>query len=725
MLVALIAAIAAAVLVVIACVLFLRARAKRRGQSVPHDPASDGFTPMDALNTANAGAPARPSARDVRVSHKPPLAARGASKGISRRFFGLSLVAGGIFAVLATKLFSMQVLAGERYASDAEDNLFTTVSTPAARGCIYDVKGRPLVTNRTSQTVLADAEVASDNDTLRRLSTVLGVPRNVVRQRINDAVSGAQNQRVVASDVSLRDVAFISEHADAFEGVSVETRTVREYPYGALGAHVLGYTGTPTETQLKTNTDGRDIKATDTVGLSGIEAYYDGLLAGDHGTRRVMTDAAGNIVDIESQTQAQKGSDIFLNIDATVQYAADRALANMIAPRGDIGTGKGVAGAVVALDVRDGSVVAMASFPTFDPSNFTGGIPQQIWDLYNTEQSHAPLNNRAVNGQYAAASTFKAFTSMAGLHYGFADSERIWNCQGSWDGFDTGAPQNCWDKDGHGWMNLHNGITESCDVVFYEIAKCFYDYGPDGPKYTGELSETALQDYISKYNFGKQTGIDLVNESAGRVPTPAWKAEQWRNVPSEAAWRGGDYTNMIIGQGDVLVTPLQVAAAYGGIATGKIMRPQLLREVHNARGDVVVSMELEVIAEPDVNTEHLDFVRDSLRDMILSNGQVAGYFQSAGVAAAGKSGTAEHTDRADDGWFVAYAPYDDPHYVVACIIEQGEGGSTSAAPVVAQVLGACMDAEGADASEGKIERVAGSSGNSVALSFSSTTSRTD
>ncbi len=718
---ALIAAVIAAAAVIVVCALILRARAKRSGTDVPPARVGDEVASLDNVSMRES----RPSARDVHVSKTPPPSARGASKGISRRFLGLGVLVGGVFAVLAAKLFSMQVVSGEEYANDAEENLYTTVSTPAARGNIYDVKGRALVTNRTSQTVLADAEVASDNDVMRRLSALLGVPRNIVRQRINDAASGAQNQRVVASDVTLRDVAFISEHVDAFPGVSVDTRTVREYPYGALGAHVLGYTGTPSEEQLKTNADGRDIQATDTVGLSGIEAYYDGLLAGDHGTRRVMIDAAGNVIDVDSETQAQKGSDIFLNIDAVVQYVADKALASTIAPRGDIGTGRGVAGAVVALDVRDGSVVAMASFPTFDPSNFTGGIPQQIWDLYTTEQSHAPLNNRAVNGQYAAASTFKAFTSMAGLHYGFADSSSIWNCQGSWDGFDTGAPQNCWDKNGHGWINLHDGITESCDVVFYEIAKAFYDHGPDGPKYTGELSETALQDYIAMYNFGQRTGIDLMNESAGRIPTPAWKAEQWRNVPSEASWRGGDYTNMIIGQGDVLVTPLQIAAGYGGIATGKIMRPQLLREVHNAKGDVVVAMEPEVIAEPDVNADHLAFVRSALRDMILSNSQVAAMFQRAGVAAAGKSGTAEHTDRADDAWFVAYAPYDDPHYVVSCIIEQGEGGSTSAAPVVAEVLGACTKAEGADASEGTIERVAGSSGNAVALSFSHTTSRTD
>ena len=241
-----------------------------------------------------------------------------------------------------------------------------------------------------------------------------------------------------------------------------------------------------------------------------------------------MVDAGGNVVSVASETQPVKGSDVYLSINASAQYTADSLLASTIAPEGDIGTGNGVAGAVVAMDVRDGSVLVMASYPTFDPANFTGGIPQDIWDLYNTDESHAPLTNRVVNGQYAAASTYKAFTSMAGLHYGFASASSTWNCTGAWDGFGSGDVQKCWKLDGHGTLDLHGGIVNSCDVVFYEIAKAFYDHGPNG---TGELSETALQEYLAKYNFGMATGVDVSNESSGRIPTPEWKAEHWRNVP--------------------------------------------------------------------------------------------------------------------------------------------------------------------------------------------------
>ncbi|MDO4290564.1 MAG: penicillin-binding protein 2, partial [Eggerthellaceae bacterium] len=650
MLTAVLAAVVAAVLVVavVAVVLVVRARnaTPKAGSGKKVEQLSTvgvGTSPFEKTSAAKSAL-----AGDVHVAPDATASTKKPADGLSGRFAGISALSVTIFGVIAARLWGMQVMSGSEYARDAESNLFTTVSTPAPRGCIYDTAGRALVTNRASQTVLADPDVVDDNDVVRRLSAVLGVPVNVVRNRINDTTAGAQSQRVVASDVRFRDVAFISEHADAFPGVSVESRTVREYPYGALCAHVLGYTGSPTEDLLASNISGRTIEATDTVGLSGVESYYDNVLAGDHGQRKVMVDAEGNVEEVVSETQPSKGSDLYLTIDAAAQYVADAKLAETIAPQGDIGTGNGVAGSVVAMDVRDGSVLVMASYPTFDPSNFTDGISQDVWDLYNTDESHAPLTNRAVNGQYAAASTYKAFTAMAGLNYGFATDSSTWVCTGSWDGFGSGDVQKCWLLSGHGTLDLHGGIVNSCDVVFYEIAKAFYDHGPNG---TGELSETALQDYLAKYNFGKATGIDVANESVGRIPTPEWKAEQWRNVPSEATWRGGDYSNMIIGQGDVLITPMQLACAYGGIATGKIVKPHLLKEVRNADATPVVSAASEVVAEPDVNEEHLAYVRDALRAVITDNSGSARLFSAEGLEAAGKSGTAEHTDRPDDAWF--------------------------------------------------------------------------
>ncbi|MCI9261262.1 penicillin-binding protein 2 [uncultured Adlercreutzia sp.] len=722
MLVAIVTALIAALLAVVAIAAVFVVRARR---STPQVGAKKGVSQVDTVGVGSssfARQSAAKAARDgeVTVSSSETSANAKPSDGMTRRFFGLGVLSAGILGVLSAKLWSMQILDNSEYAHAAEKNLYTTVSTPAPRGCIYDSKGVPLVTNRSTQAVLADPEVADNRDVIRRLATVLGLPANVVSQRIADSSAGAQSLRVVADDVRLRDVAFIAEHADAFPGITVEERSEREYPYGALAAHVLGYTGSPSQTQLEEKREGRDLLAIDTVGRAGIESTYDDVLSGDHGERVVMVDAGGAVVSVMSETQPSKGSDVYLTLDAKAQYVADKALAELIAPNGVIGTGRGTKGAVVALDVRDGAVLVMSSFPTFDPTNFTGSFSQDLLDKYNAPKAYAPLNNNCISGQFMAASTFKAFTSLAGLEYGYATEGSTWNCTGEWDGFGSGDVQKCWNHEGHGTLDLHGGIVNSCDTVFYEIGKAFFDHGPQG---SGEVSETAMQDYVSQFGFGSQTGIDLGGEASGVVPTPAWKLERWRNVPSEANWRGGDYTNLVIGQGDLQVTPMQVACAYAAIATGQVMKPHLLKEVRNGEGDTVVTYQPEVSRTPEVSDSHLNYVRDALHDMIKESNSVAPLFADLNIDAAGKSGTGERQDRNDTAWFVAYAPYDDPKYVVACVVEDGGGGSDTAAPVVAEVMGALFDSEN-EKSDVQIERLPGSTGESVEISVDSG-SRTD
>ncbi len=724
MVIAILAALGAAVAVVVIVAVAFAVRSRR---DVPHVGQKRAIHQVDTVRTASpaAGGSARggSSPSEVRVSSDREPAKKPADS-LKARFVATGVFAAGVFGTLAAKLWSMQVLMHESYVEEAQENLYTTVSTPAPRGYVYDADGVKLVNNRASLTVLADPDASDDNDVVRRLSALLGVPLNVVRSRMQDTTDGAQSQRVVASDVRLRDVAFIAEHSDAFPGISAETRTVRDYPYGALAAHLLGYVNTATSEQLEESESGRSLESGDDVGQSGIELQYDSLLAGEHGQRRVLVDAQGNVIEVVSETQPSRGSDIQLTIRASVQYVCDAALANLVAPSGGvIGTGSGVGAAAVCMDVRDGSIICMGSYPTFDPSTFVGGIPTDIWELYQTDEAHDPLLNRATGGLYAAASTFKAFSSLAALENGFADTTRSWYCSGSWDGFNTGAPQNCWLHSGHGTLGLRSGIVHSCDVVFYEIAKSFF-YA--GESQGGSLSDTALQEAIMRYRFGKATGIDLPSESTGRVPTPEWKEEYYRDAPAEGKWQGGDLTNLVIGQGDVLVTPLQMAVAYGGIATGRIMKPHLLKEVRNSAGDVVLSVEAECVDEPEVDAGYLEIVRDALHGVVQDNSALAELFTKQGIDAAGKTGTAEHSDDSgDDAWFACYAPYDDPKYVVACVVEHGGGGSSVAAPLAAEIMTAVLAAD-----EGTIDteigRVAGSTGTQVSgWTSSSSSSRTD
>ncbi len=722
---AILAALGAAVAVIVGVAVVFAVRSRR---DVPHAGQKKEVRQLDTVGVGSSAAlgSARrgPKGTDVHVpsGHEP---ARKPADSLKARFAAVGVFAAAVFGTLAAKLWSMQILASGTYADEAQENLYTTVSTPAPRGYLCDADGTALVKNRASLTILADPDAADDRDVVQRLSTVLGVPVGVVRARMKDASGGAQSQRVVASDARLRDVAFISEHADAFPGISVQTRTVRDYPYGALAAHVLGYVGTATADQLEAAAEGSGLESGDDVGQSGLEMRYDSLLAGDHGQRRMVVDAQGNVVEVVSETQPSKGSDVYLTIKAPVQYVVDRALAALVAPEeGVIGTGKGVAAAAVVMDARDGGIVAMGSYPTFDPSTFVGGIPDDVWELYSTDEAHVPLLNRATDGLYAAASTFKAFSGLAALEHGFADAARTWDCTGSWDGFETGAPQKCWLHTGHGTITFREGIVNSCDTVFYEIAKNFFFAGETQG---GPLSDTALQEAIMRYRFGEKTGIDLPGESTGRVPTPQWKAEYFRDAPAAAKWQGGDLTNLVIGQGDVLVTPLQMAVAYGGIATGRIMKPHLLKEVRNATGDVVLEFQPEVVDEPDVDPQHLATVRDALHGVIQDSASLSAMFAGQGIDAAGKTGTAEHADNSgDDAWFACYAPYDDPKYVVACVVEHGGGGSAVAAPLAAEIMGAVMaaDAGTLDVAAG---RIAGSTGKQVEkLDLSSATgARTD
>ena len=702
---AIVAAIIAFVVAGILVVAFFVWRSRRGSMPVARKTGRDAVTSIESVGIDSS----LPEEATKRV--RSDTTSGRISEVVHPRFVAMGVLAAAIFGSLSAKLWSMQVLSSSQYESKARRNKYSIVSTPAPRGLIYDSDGVVLVKNRTVFTVLADAQVADDRDVLMRLSTVLGIPFNIVRQRIQDQSSGAQSQRVVASDARLRDVAFIAEHSDAFTGVTVQERTVRTYPYGALAAHVLGYTGLVSSEEMENAPANRDIELGDTVGKSGVEAYYDNIIAGEHGQRRVVADSKGRVVEVESETPALRGSDIYLTIKAPVQYIADTELAALIAPEGIIGKGKGVGGAVVAMDITDGSILAMASYPTFAPETFTGGIAQEVWNLYSTAESYYPLLNRAISGTYPAASTYKAFTSLAGLKYGFADSKKVWDCTGAWDGYHSGDIQHCWDLYGHGEINLHTGIVVSCDVVFYEIAKDFFYAGTTAG---GTISDTALQEEIAKFGFGKQTGIDLSGEESGRIPTPEWKAAHWSDVPTEGQWRGGDLTNLVIGQGDVLVTPLQMAVAYGGVATGKLMRPHLLKEVRNTTDKAPITYEPVVVSVPEVEQKNYDLVRGALKEVSLHSNAAIEALDAWGVNIAdigSKTGTGEVAGKGDVAWYVCYYPADEPKYLVATCIEQGGGGAQVAGPVGAYVLGAVV--ANARGELDYVGSIAGSTGKSV------------
>lgn len=680
MLTAIIAGIITLVVIVVVVVLVL---SRRDASQKHHVQASHSLNSIDTFGVA-------PTAQKSRFGSTPPPrvssghgATGNASEMLSSRFVAMGVLAAAIFGSLAAKLWSMQILQAASYTKQAQENLYTTVYTPAPRGIIYDSNGVALVRNRSVFTILASASVAEDHDVCQRLSALLGIPYEIIRQRILDTTGGAQNTRIVQSGASLRNIAFINEHIDAFPNVTTETRTTREYPWGALAAHVLGYTGTASDTDLANVSNGRTVESGDIVGQSGIEATYEDLLAGDHGTRTVVTDADGTVQKIVSETDPTRGNDIYLTIRGPVQKIADQTMRDTVAPNGALGANKGTAAALVCLDVRDGGIIAMSNVPTYDPETFIGGISTDTWDAFNTEASHYPLMNRCIAGTYPAASTFKGFTAMAGLSKGIITKDTYTTCTGTWTGFGADFPQKCWDTNGHGTLNVVGALAHSCDVYFYEMAKGFYNA-------QDTLGADAMQKYIMTFGLGSQMGIDLSGEASGRIPTPEWKAEYYKDAPEQATWQGGDMSNMSIGQGYVLITPLQLACGYAGLATGKVYRPHLLKEVRNSLGKTVLSYQPEVIHEPDMSSENLDTVHEGLKTVMTLNGYDTKFFNDIDYVVAGKTGTAEVAGKNDYAWFVCYAPADNPRYACACITEEGIADSENSMPMVATVIKAAM-----------------------------------
>ncbi len=611
------------------------------------------------------------------------------------RFTLLTLGVGAMFTALVAKLWSMQMVSSDYYDSLATKNQTRTVTTPAPRGRILDRNGTPLVTNRASLAVTAYRDLADDTVMVRHLANVLGMPYVACRRNIQDNTEGAQAQHTIATDVRRSAIAYIQEHAGDFVGVQIAERTERVYPYGTTAAHVLGYTGTITQEQLEAQKEAEaqgsdasriEYQSGDIVGQAGVEIEYEKLLQGIRGEQTVTVDAGGNVTGQEGAVPARAGSDIRLTLDLTIQQGCEQGLAHAIEVAKEEGYEHAGAGACVCLDCTNGEILGLASLPTFDPTVFVGGISSDLWSQFNSDDGGQPLINRAVSGQYMSASTIKALSALAGLEYGIYSSSRSTTCTGWWTGNGEANGKWCWLHSGHGPMNLQSGIANSCDPVFYDIGRDFFydDKNPEG-----------LQEMFRRWGLGTKTGVDLPSEGEGRVPDAAWKESFFKDWSAEErAWNAGDMTNIVIGQGDILVTPLQMATVYAGIAmNGVEYTPHVFLSAvaRDGDGDAYLYNETgkkEHLA-PHINSDDdLELVKAGLHDVIYStNASTASHFNNLSVQVAGKSGTGEKAGEDEYAWFVAYAPADDPKYVVACVLEQGGGGSATALRAVRDVFG--------------------------------------
>lgn len=597
---------------------------------------------------------------------------------LKSRYAVLGAIVVLILGLLLVRLWTMQVLQGSAYASQANQNRVRSVTTEAPRGRILDREGKPLVTNRATLAVVVYPQVRDDEEVIQKLSAVLDIPISEIEERLASVKEAALAPRVVAIDVPKDKIAYLSEHESEYPGVEIQTRAVREYPKAALAAHVLGYAGEISEAELDED-DFADYDPTDVVGKSGAERSFESVLQGDRGTRVLEVDATGSPRRVISETEPVAGRDVVLTIDSKIQKVAEESLAQALRDAHKQDFPQARAGAAVALDVRTGEVLAMASLPSYDPSVFLGGVSEKTWRSLTSKSSEYPLSNRVIAGQYPAASTFKAFTGLAGLQAELTSKWATYNCVGSWTGMGEDWSKWCWNHSGHGATSFMEGIEQSCDTVFYEIGYDFYREDREG-----------IQKSAREFGYGSKLGIDLPGETGGRVPDAAWKKAYNEDYPEYQQWLPGDTVNMAIGQGDLLATPLQVAASYGAIANGgDLLRPHVLKEVLGTDGEIVLEGEREVVRTPAVSKKNLETMQEALLG-VTTEGTAQGVFSGFPIQVAGKTGTAQVTSKDDYAWFVGYAPADDPKYVVAVLVEQGGHGGSVAGPAARQILSALL-----------------------------------
>ena len=607
----------------------------------------------------------------------------------------LGVVACSLFVALFARLWYLQVLSSPAYEVAAQRNATRVVEDRPIRGRILDRLGRVLVENRASNVVAIDrAKVKGDQlrEVVGRLAELLGIPQADIQRRIDDRRVSPYVPVPVAEDVAEDKIVAIRERAAEFPGVTADRQARRSYPHGTLAAQVLGYVGEANDEEI--GRGAARYSPGDEVGKAGVEKVYDVQLRGEEGTTEIGISALGEPTYRRVVKEPKPGRDVILSIDLDVQRVAEQALAQGLeAARGrKFGdTNKPLvadAGAAVVLDLVEGNVVAMASYPTFDPSALADGVDKTEATQLFDPKAGAPFTNRAISGQYAPGSTWKLVTAAAALERGLITPSTtvddigfyiIPECVGKCRFQNAGATR-------FGRVDLSRAIAVSSDVYFYKL-------GADMWVRREALGENTMQDTALALGFGSRTGIALPSESAGRVPTPETRRrlnEERPDVYITGEWFTGDNVNLAIGQGELTVTPLQLASVYGTFATNRSFSWNIALRTQQADGADPETFMARQQPGPPINPATRAAIMSGLRgattlDRGTATPAFAGFPQDR-FSVAGKTGTAQAMPKQDTALFVALATAEDPRYAVAVVMEQAGFGSTSAAPVARRIL---------------------------------------
>ena len=591
-----------------------------------------------------------------------------------------------LVAVLIVRLYFLQVMSGEVYAQQASENLLRSKSVPAPRGNIYDRNGKLLVKSIPVPAVAVDPRVLLKNkNVIETLSEKLSIPYEDIVKKIEKSNISYLERVILKENIDYGTMIYLKENSDILPGVEVIDTFLREYSYGTLAAHILGYIGEIDEEKLKSKKYSSGYEGGDQIGLTGIEEVYEDVLKGIKGKITYEVDPSGKPKSVVQDTPYSAGNDLFLTIDIDLQKAVEEILGTSILARRQVKVPrtdeyyKVPGGAVVVLSAKTGEILSMASYPTYDPSLFTGGISVANWNLLNDPVNEFPLNNRAIMS-LPSGSVFKIVTAYGGLNEGIINKNSVLICNGVWEGLGKDFPKWCWNKSGHGGLNIFSAIQYSCDIFFYQVGYGLF--------LKNQNADELLQKYARIFGFGSETGVDLPFEDKGIVPDKEWKKEYFKNQIANSVWFPGDTVNMSIGQGDVLVTPLQLAQAYSLIANrGLKYAPHLAKEVRDINGNVLIDLSKSKYEDLNLNKDYIEIFEKGM-GLVTTQGTASSTFRDfplKEIPIAGKTGTAEVVGKQDYGWFASFAPIGNPEYIVVVALEQSGGGSASAAPIAEKI----------------------------------------
>ena len=617
---------------------------------------------------------------------------------IAFRLAVLGMILLAVFAVLFLRLWALQILSGPQYLQAAQNNQLRTVRLQAPRGPILDRNGNVLVGNTVGHSVQiwpADLPKKGRYQMLRRLSQILNVPVGQMAQEIAKRKDDPLTPVTVKRDVRKDKVMYIWEHQDELPGVRVAQSWLRTYPYDTLGAQILGHIGEVTDAQIEADPG---LWLGDEIGQGGIESSFDDYLRGAPGVARMRVDSLGRPRSSLVPAQLpQAGNAVRLTLDAKLQLAAEEALRFGIALAHQNEEWYADGGAIVALDPRDGQILAMASNPTFRPSLYVGHASKRklapLTDDEVAADENFPALNRATSGLYPPGSTFKPVTALAAIQEGILSPWQTLSCTGSYQSpHDEGPVKqtfNNWDPGVNKGMSLSTALAESCDTYFYQLGDAFFGLPPDRGH--------PLQAWASKFGFGFRTGLDVGPEAEGLLPDPEWRRRAFKRE-IDRLWKPGDSVQLAIGQKDLLVTPLQMARFFALVANGgRVVTPYLVASAEQPGQNGAPSRTLQRFSpvppqQIPLDSQGLEAVRDGLyRATHDPYGTSSATFAGYPIPIAGKTGTAEKWSSQfgrmlDQSWWCGYGPDDNPELVVCVVIENGGHGSSAAAPAALKVF---------------------------------------